>query len=130
MNFLSTSLCKHKIFQLQKIKQLKRNMVCKYKFVLMYNEYNLYFNSFTKKNTLWFYLHWTWLEQGIFLTLAERWIERSPQQISSFKLIRDLLLFKSSNVKALRLKFFSALEVWSVKLQRFWFVEVYGDFLT
>ena len=41
--------CKHKISQLQKFKQLKRNMVCKYKFVLMNNEYNLYFNSFTKK---------------------------------------------------------------------------------
>ena len=39
---------KHKISQLQKIKQLKRNMVCKYKFVLMNNEYNLYFNFFTK----------------------------------------------------------------------------------
>ena len=24
-------------------------MVCKYKFVLMYNEYNLYFDSFTKR---------------------------------------------------------------------------------
>ena len=44
--------CKHKISQLQKIKQLKRNMVCKYKFVLMYNEYNLYFNSFTKEYPL------------------------------------------------------------------------------
>ena len=44
-------ICKQKISQLQKIKQLKRNMVCKYKFVLMYNEYNLYFNFFTK-NTL------------------------------------------------------------------------------
>ena len=44
--------CKHKIFQLQKIKQLKRNMVCKYKFVLMYYEYNLYFNSFTTKYPL------------------------------------------------------------------------------
>ena len=36
----------------RKIKQLKRNMVCKYKFVLMYNEYNLYFNSFTKEYPL------------------------------------------------------------------------------
>ena len=27
-------------------------MVCKYKFVLMNNEYNLYFNSFTKKYPL------------------------------------------------------------------------------
>ena len=44
--------CKHKISQLQKIKQLKRNMVCKYKFVLMNNEYNLYFNSFTKEYPL------------------------------------------------------------------------------
>ena len=65
-------------------------MVCKYKFVLMYNEYNLYFNSFTKK--------------------YPRWIEWSSQQISSFELIRDLLFFKSSNVKARRLKFFGALE--------------------
>ena len=39
-------------FQLQKIKQLKRNMVCKYKFVLMYNKYNLYFDSFTKEYPL------------------------------------------------------------------------------
>ena len=45
-------ICKHKISQLQKIKQLKRNMVCKYKFVLMYNVYNLYFNSFTKEYPL------------------------------------------------------------------------------
>ena len=44
--------CKHKISQLQKIKQLKRNMVCKYKFVLMYNEYYLYFDSFTKEYPL------------------------------------------------------------------------------
>ena len=36
----------------RKIKQLKRNMVYKYKFVLMYNEYNLYFNSFTKEYPL------------------------------------------------------------------------------
>ena len=46
------STCKHKISQLQKIKKLKRNMACKYKFVLMYNEYNLYFNSFTKEYPL------------------------------------------------------------------------------
>ena len=44
--------CKHKFSKLQKIKQLKRNMACKYKFVLMYNEYNLYFNSFTKEYPL------------------------------------------------------------------------------
>ena len=37
---------------MQKIKQLKRNMVCKYNFVLMYNEYNLYFDSFTKEYPL------------------------------------------------------------------------------
>ena len=59
-----------------------------------------------QKNTLWFYLLWTWLEQEIFLTLVGRWIERSSQQISNFELIRDLLFFKSSNVKAFRLKFF------------------------
>ena len=45
-------ICKHKISQLQKIKQLTRNMVCKYKFVLMNNKYNLYFNSFTKEYPL------------------------------------------------------------------------------
>ena len=44
--------CKHKISQLQKIKQLKRNMVCKYKFVLINNEYDLYFNSFIKEYPL------------------------------------------------------------------------------
>ena len=120
--------CKHKISQLQKIKQLKRNMVCKYKFVLMNNEYNLY-SILLQKNTLWFYLLLTWLEQEIFLTLVGRWIERSLQQISSFKLIRDLLFFKSSNMKALRLKFFEALEAWSVELQKFGFVEDYGGFL-
>ena len=49
---LQQNTCKHKISQLQKIKQLKRNMVCKYKFVLMNNEYNLYFNSFTKEYCL------------------------------------------------------------------------------
>ena len=47
--------CKHKISQLQKIKQLKRNMVWKYKFILMYNEYNLYFNFFTKEYSLILY---------------------------------------------------------------------------
>ena len=72
-----------------------------------------------QKNTLWFYLHWTWLEQGIFLTLVERYIERSPRQISSFELIRDLLLFKSLNMNAFRLKFFGPLEAWSIELQGF-----------
>ena len=84
---------------------------------------------FLQKNTLWFYLLWSWLEQEIFLTLVGRCIERSSQQIYSFELIRDLSFFKSSNVKALRLKFFRALEGWSVELQRFGFVEVYGGFL-
>ena len=82
-----------------------------------------------QKNTLWFYLHWIWLEQGLFLTLVGRWIERSSQQISSFELIKDLLFFKSLNLKAFRLKFFGTLEAWSVELQRFGFVEVYGGFL-
>ena len=72
-----------------------------------------------QKNTPWFYLLWTWLEQGIFLILVRRWIEWSSQQISSFELIRDLLFFKSSNVKAFRLKFFGTLEAWFVELQRF-----------
>ena len=45
-------MCKHKISQLQKIKPLKKNMVCKYKFVLMNNEYNLYLNFFTKEYPL------------------------------------------------------------------------------
>ena len=84
---------------------------------------------FLQKNTLWFYLLWSWLEQEIFLTLVGRWIERSSQQISSFELIRDLLFFKSSNVKVHRLKFFGTLEAWSVKLQRLGFIEVYGGFL-
>ena len=73
-------------------------MVCKYKFVLMYNEYNLYFNSFTKEYPL------------ILSSLNLARIERYSQQISHFELIKDLLFFKSSNVKALRLKFFGALE--------------------
>ena len=67
-------ICKHKISQLQKIKQLKRNMVCKYKFVLMNNEYNLYFNFFYKRipsNSIFFELDsnerssWLWLEDGL-----------------------------------------------------------------
>ena len=82
-----------------------------------------------QKNTLWFYLLWTWLKQEIFLTLVERWIEWSPQQISSFELIRDLLFFKSLNMKAFRLKFFSALEAWFIEFQIFGFIEVYGGFL-
>ena len=82
-----------------------------------------------QKNTLWFYLLWSWLEQEIFLPLVGRCIERSSQQISSFELIRDFLFFKSSIVKALRLKSFGVLEAWSVELQRFGFVEVYGGFL-
>ena len=82
-----------------------------------------------QKNTLWFYILWTWLKQEIFSTLDGRWIEWSSQQISNFELIRDLLFFKSLNVKARRLKFFEALKAWSVELQRFGFVEVYGGFL-
>ena len=120
-------ICKRKISQLQKIKQLKRNMVCKYKSVLMYNEYNLYFNSFTKEYPL--------ILSSLNLTRTRTlldfgWkMDWSSQQISSFELIRDLLFFKSSNVKALRLKFFWALEAWSVEFQIFEFVEVYMGFL-
>ena len=66
----------------------------------------IFISILLQKNTLWFYLLWTWLEQEIFLTLVGRWIERSSQQISSFELIRDLLFFKSLNMKAFRLKFF------------------------
>ena len=63
------------------------------------------------------------------MTLVGRWIEWSSQQISSFELIRDLLFFKSSNVKARRLKFFGALEAQFVEFQRFGFDEVYGGLL-
>ena len=94
---------------MQKIKQLKRNIVCKYKFVLMNNEYNLYFNSFTKEYSL-ILSSLNLTRTRDLLDLVGRWIEQSSQQISSFELIRDLLFFKSSNVKALRLKFFGALE--------------------
>ena len=59
-----------------------------------------------QKNTLWFYLLWTWLKQETFLTLVGRWIEQSSQQIPNFELVRDLLFFKSSNVNAFKLKFF------------------------
>ena len=83
----------------------------------MYNEYNLYFNSFTKEYPL------------ILSSLNLARIERYSQQISNFELIKDLLFFKSSNVKALRLKFFGALEAWSIELQIFGFVEVYEGFL-
>ena len=89
----------------------------------MYNEYNLYFNSFTKEYPL--ILSFFILTQ----TLVGRWIEQFLQQIFSFKLIKDLLFFKSSNMKAHRLKFFRVLEAWSVEFQRFGFVEVYGGFL-
>ena len=82
-----------------------------------------------QENTLWFYFLWTWLKREIFLTLVGKWIEQSSQQISSFELVRDLLFFKSSIVKALRLKFFGNLEDWSVEIQRLGFVEVYGGFL-
>ena len=75
----------------------------------MYNEYNLYFDSFTKEYPL-IISSLNLTRTRIFLTLIGRWIERSLQQISRFKLIRDLLFFKSLNVKALRLKFFGALE--------------------
>ena len=62
----------------KKIKQLKRNMVCKYKFVLMYNKYNLYFDSFTKEYSLiLFSLNLT--RTRIFLTLIGKWIDRSSQ---------------------------------------------------
>ena len=47
-----SEICKPKISQLWKIKQLKKNMLCKDKFLLMNNEYNLYFNSFTKEYPL------------------------------------------------------------------------------
>ena len=69
---------KHKISQLQKIKQLKRNMVCKYKFVLMYNEYNLYFDSFTKEYPM-ILSSLNLTRTRIFLTLIGRWIDRFSQ---------------------------------------------------
>ena len=71
---LAFFFCKHKISQLQKIKQLKRNMVCKYKFVLMNNEYNLFSIFFYKKipfDSIFFELDlnkrssWLWLEDGL-----------------------------------------------------------------
>ena len=125
---LQQNTCKHKISQLQKIKQLKR---------IWFANINLYWwimstifiSILLQKNTVWFYLLWIWLEQEIFLTLVGRWIEWSSQQISSIELIRNLLFFKSSNVKARRLKFFGALEAWSIEFQRFGFVEVYESFL-
>ena len=75
----------------------------------MYNEYNLYFDSFTKEYPL-ILSSLNLTRTRIFLTLVVRWIERSPQQISSFELIIDLLFFKSLNMKAFRLKFFGTLE--------------------
>ena len=134
---LALFFCKHKISQLQKIKQLKRNMVCKYKFVLMNNEYNLYFNFFLQKNTLWFYFVWTWLEQEIFLTLVGRWIEQSSQQIFSLEFVRDLLSFKffkpfecfSSSSKTLETEFLQSLgllKTWSSKWERM--SSIYSDF--
>ena len=114
-----SEICKHKISQLWKIKQLKKR-IC-------FANINLYWwimstisiSILLQKNTLWFYLLWTWLEQEILLILVGRWIERSSQQISSFELIRDLLFFKSLNVKAFRLKFFRTLKAWSVEIQGF-----------
>ena len=47
-----------------------------------------------QKSILWFYLHWIWLKQEIFLTLVRRWIERSSQWFSNLKLVRDFLFFK------------------------------------
>ena len=82
-----------------------------------------------QKNTLWFYLLWTWLKQEIFLTLIGRWIDRSSQYIFSFELIRDLLSFKffkpfecsssSSKIlqilqKFLRQSFFKAWASWKL----------------
>ena len=123
-------ICKHKISQLRKIKQLKKKC---------YANINLYWwimsttsiSILLQKNTLRFYLLWTWLEQEIFLTLVGRWIEWSSQQISSFELGRDLLFFKSLNAKGFRLKFFEILEAWSIELQGFgvFFFQVYGGFL-
>ena len=84
-------------------------MVCKYKFVLMYNEYNLYFNSFIKEYPL-ILSSLILTRTRDLLTLVGRWIEQSSQKVSNFELIRDILFFKSSNVKARRLKFFGALE--------------------
>ena len=74
----------------------------------MYNEYNLYFNSFTKEYLL--IISSLILTQTRDLDFVGRWIEQSSQKVSNFELIRDLLFFKSSNVKAHRLKFFGALE--------------------
>ena len=79
----------------------------------MNNKYNLYFNSFTKEYSL--------MLSSLNLT--------GTRDLLDFELIRDLLFFKSSNVKALGLKFFGALDARSVELQRFRFVEVYADFL-
>ena len=84
----------------------------------MYNEYNLYFDSFTKEYPL-ILSSLNLIRTRIFLTLVGRWIEWSSQQISSFELGRDLLFFKSSNAKGFRLKFFEILEAWSIELQGF-----------
>ena len=75
----------------------------------MNNEYNLYFNSFTKEYSL-ILSSLNLTRTRDLLDLVGRWIEQSSQQISSFELIRDLLLFKFSNMKALGLKFFETLE--------------------
>ena len=78
-----------------------------------------------QKNTLWFYLHWTWLGQEIFLTLVGRWIEQSLQKISSYfeSLVLSLSeIYCSSNLRMwrlFRLKFFGVLEAWSVEFQGF-----------
>ena len=86
-------------------------------------------SNLLQKNTFWFYLHWTWLEQEIFLTLVGRWIERSSQRISGFELITDLLSFKpfecsssSSKIlqvlqKFLRQNFSRAWASWKLGLQ-------------
>ena len=43
--------CKHN-FSIAENETIEKNMLCKYKFVLMNNKYNLYFNSFTKEYPL------------------------------------------------------------------------------
>ena len=71
-------ICKHKLFSNVENQTIEKKQVGKYKFVLMYNEYNLYFNSFTKEYPL-ILSSLNLTRTRIFLTLIGRWIEWSSQ---------------------------------------------------
>ena len=77
-DYFNNHSCKHKFLSIVENQTIEKKKVYKYKFVLMYNEYNLYFDYFTKEYPL-ILSSLNLTRTRIFLTLIGRWIDRSSQ---------------------------------------------------